>query len=126
MRHPKPLNAGIISMILALVFLVGIYAVCGRVDLIFKLDGEELCRQENVCSLSAINDPTNSIPKGIVEDGEEIKFYFADGEENVVFTPGSMRLKVVIAKTIITNLVTFKWGESSQFVILEGVILDKI
>ena len=121
MKMNKPLSAGIFSVILALVILTMVYAAFGRVDLIFKLDDKELCRQENVCALSAINDPIDSIPDGIVGEGEELKFYFTDGDENVYFTDASMRLRVMIAKTVIHNFITFKWGDASQFVIINAV-----
>ncbi len=121
MNNNKPLSAGIFSVILALAILLLAYAAFGRVDLVFKMDGEELCRQENVCALSKINDPIDSIPDGVIEEGKELKFYFTDGDENVYFTDSSMRLRVKIVKTIMTNLVTFKWGEASQFVIINAV-----
>ena len=121
MINPKPLSAGAFSVILALVLILLVYAAFGRVDLIFKLGDDEICRQENVCFLSAINDPTNSIPDGFVGEGEELKFYFVDGDENVYFSDSSMRLRVKIVKTVMTNLITFKWGDASQFVIINAV-----
>ena len=124
MIQNRPINAGVFSVILALLILTLVYAAFGRVDLIFRLeDGTEICRQENVCALSTINDPTDSIPQGIVGEGEEIKFYFTDGEENVYFSDSSMRLRAKIAVTVVMNFVNVKWGEASQSIIINAVII---
>ena len=126
MIRNRPQSAGILSVILAFVIITLIYAAFGRVDLIFKFeDGTEICRQENVCAVSSINDPIDSIPEGTIGEDEEIQFYFVDCDEKVYFTDLSMRLRVKIAKTVVMNFLNFKWGEGSQFVVINAVVYTK-
>ena len=118
MKHKKPMSAWILSTCLALVLVLFTYVAFTRVDLVFTKDGYEIYRQENVCALSKIDDPAEKIPEGIVEEGEEIIFTYSDGEETVDFDHSSMAFKVKIAKTLLTNLIEFKWSESSRFIML--------
>ena len=122
MRKRGPYDATILSTIIAFALLLVIYSVTARVDLIFYKDGAEIARQENVNALtSRLNNPADSLPDDVLEEGEEIKFYFVDGGEKIIFQESSARARVRIAKTALKNFLTFRWSESSQVVEIHSV-----
>lgn len=118
MKHRKPMSAWLLSTCLALVLVLFTYVSFTKVDLVFTKDGYEIHRQESVCALSKIDDPSDNIPEGIVEEGEEISFTYSDGEETVDFDHSSFAFRVKIAKTLLTNLIEFDWSENSRIVVL--------
>ena len=122
MRKRGPYDATILSTLFAFVLLLVIYSVTARVDLIFYKDGTEIARQENVCALTGrLNNPADSLPEDMLEEGEKIKFYFVDGGEKIVFQESSAKARIRIAKTTLKNLVTFRWSENSQVVEIHSV-----
>lgn len=121
MRKRGPFDATILSSIIAVVLFMVVYSISARVDLVFYKDGTEIARQENVCALSRFNDPSDSLPDGMLEEGEEIKFYFVDGGEKLIFQESSSRARVRIATTVLKNFLTFKWSEGSQVLEIHSV-----
>lgn len=118
MKNRKPMTACLLSTILALALMIATYAAFAKVDLVFMKDGEEICRQDNVCALSEIDDPAKNIPDGVFLDGEEICFTYVNGEENVDFDHSSFKFRGMIVKTVMTNLIEFKWSASSHVIVL--------
>lgn len=118
MKNRKPMTACLISTCLALVLMIATYAAFAKVDLVFMKDGEEVCRQDNVCALSAIDDPAENIPDGVFSEGEEICFTYVNDGENVDFDHSSFEFRGIIVKTVMTNLIEFKWSEASQVIVL--------
>ena len=72
MKDIKLRSAGIISAILALVLLLCIYTMLGTVDLVFKQDGREVYRLDDVNIFSDLTIP---------EVEGSVYTYGADGSE---------------------------------------------
>lgn len=111
MKSIIPRYAGIVAAILAVALILAVYAAFGTVDLIFVKDGYEVSRQEDVSLFTEIEPYTG--------DGEEAYSYVYqyNGEEFVLSENGA-NLKEHIVYTLVTNLVTFQFGdEADDFVI---------
>lgn len=102
MKSKVPASAGIISVVIAVVVIVVIYALCGTVDLVVMKDGKEVSRQEDVSMVSNID-----LPEGELTYGSENQPL-----DNLA------DLKVEIGVTVVTNLVSFKWQESDNVIII--------
>ena len=96
MKQKAPRSAGIISIILAIVILLGIYTIFCRVDLVFMGSNNQSSIQEDVTVLSEIHYPDGQLT------------YTVDGEEIAI--ESLMDLRIQMAKTILVNFVNFNWG----------------
>jgi len=102
MKGNFPVNAGIVSAIAAVVFILIVYMLLGTVDLVFMNDGRQIERMEDVNMLTEI-----TLPEGNLT-------YEVDGETKEL---GSVDdLKSHISTTLLTNLFTFKWQESDHVI----------
>lgn len=111
MKNKMPRYAGILSVILAVVLLVLIYALLGTVDLVFVNDGKEVCRQENVSVFSDIE-----VDVGSAED--PIQYTYLSGDEVKPLEGNETNFRIKIATTLVENLFTFKWNENDQVITL--------
>ena len=118
MKNTKPMSACIISMCLALLLMLFTYVAFAKVDLVYVKDGTEICRQDNVSVFSVIDNPADNVPDGIIAEGEELAFTYADGDKTVDFDHTDFKFRVSIGKLIINNLIGFKWSESSQIIVM--------
>lgn len=105
-------NAGILAALFAIVIVVFVYALLGKVDLVFMKGNNEVARIDDVCSLSDI-----SISAEDIKGGEELSFtYGVDARDY----DGGLGCRFEIAKTVVVNFFTFKWQEDDQVVILHA------
>ena len=113
-----PRSAGVLIAIGFFVLVNILYAALGTVDLVFVKDGEVLCRQDNVNSLSVIMDPLQNMDDETYEENSDIVFtYTLLGEEHV-FGEDMFILRAKMAARVIRNLYTFRWSESSEEIVL--------
>ena len=103
MKSLMPRYAGIVAAIIAIALVVGVYAMFGTVDLVFKnSEGLEVSRQENVSMFTEIE-----LDPGFT--------YYYEGE---VINEDQSALKNDIPMTLILNAATFNWDkEANDFVI---------
>lgn len=99
MREISPRNAGIFSAALALVLILCIYLLLGTVDVIFLNNGKQVYRIDDVSVCSPITVP----------ETDDVYVYNTDSGEKVFADNFDFRLE--ICKTVLINLVTFKWQE---------------
>lgn len=112
-------RAGIISSIIFLVIIVLIYGLFSPVDLIYERGEREAFRQEGVNLLTEIEDPRDNLTEGVFNEGEEVVFTYVSGDKTKTFDPENPdELKLEIAKKVIINLFTFKWGEFDNDILL--------
>lgn len=114
MKDKLPRNAGIISVVVALVLILGIYAMLGTVDVIFVHEGREVYRQDNVSAITTIEydctDPAT---------GETLQFtYLSDGTAVEYGDKGAFSLE--ISKLVLSNLFAFKWQAADHVITLEA------
>lgn len=118
MKKIMPRSAGVLIAIGFFVLVNILYAALGTVDLVFVKDGEVLCRQDNVNSLSVIMDPLQNMDDETYEENSDIVFtYTLLGEEHV-FGEDMFILRAKMAARVIRNLYTFRWSESSEEIVL--------
>ena len=119
MKNRMSRNAGIIIALISVIMILGIYTVFGRVDLVYKKDGYELYRQEDVCFFSAIDDPyENTDGKLLTQDGEQIKLLYVDQGEKHVYGETPVRFRVRICKTVLKNLLFLNWEDKDQVIVI--------
>ena len=107
-------SAGIISAILAVVIILAIYIMLATVDLVFIKDNHEIYRMEDVGVFSDLTvDPAN------VEGGLDLEYTYKSGEEIKDFEDSSA-VKVEIAKTVLINLITFKWEPHNNVIVMNA------
>ena len=112
MKTVFPRYAGFVAAILALLLIVGVFAIFGTVDLVYMKEGYEVGRQENV---SLISDIELYVAPGETEPGA---FSYTYGGNRYVVNEGCANLKEHIVYTVITNAFTFKWSdEANDFVL---------
>ena len=104
-----PRFAGLISVILAAVIIMGVYLLVGSVDLAFVDDGNQIAYVEDVKILSDIEIPA--------EVDEGLEFTYVSGEETKDFADKG-GFKFNIARTLVENLFTFKWEERDYVITL--------
>lgn len=112
MKDIGPRRATVVSTIAAILAIVFVYALFGTVDLVFMKGENEVCYMEDVRIFSDLELQPEDIKGGQMMDftyGENRKDYNADFE-----------FRVEIAKTLIVNLFTFKWGEADDDIILHA------
>jgi hypothetical protein len=97
MKQQLPVNAGVLSVIAALLIILIVYTLLGTVDLVFMHEGRQISRMDNVNLLSEI-----TLPEGDLT--------YTVGEETGSFETVE-DLKGQIAVTLLTNLFGFKWQE---------------
>jgi hypothetical protein len=97
MKQQLPVNAGVLSVIAALLIILIVYTLLGTVDLVFMHEGRQISRMDNVNMLSEI-----TLPEGDLT--------YTVGEETGSFETVE-DLKGKIAVTLLTNLFGFKWQE---------------
>lgn len=97
MKQQLPVNAGVLSVIAALLIILIVYTLLGTVDLVFMHEGRQISRMDNVNMLSEI-----TLPEGDLT--------YTVGEETGSFETVE-DLKGQIAVTLLTNLFGFKWQE---------------
>ena len=105
LRAPRDTGSPLTMLIglLAIVLLVFLYSVLGTVEVVFRNDEFVISRQENVRVISDIEIP------------DEATEYYVVGNETVIVDDVS-DIKSEIMKTLIINLVTFKWQESDHII----------
>lgn len=104
MMQIRPRKAGLISVVLALLIITVFYAAVGTVDLVFKQNGREVSRQENVSMISDI-----TLPEGNLT-------YTADGETKEIGYVTD--LKAEIGVTVLKNFINFKWQERDNVIVI--------
>lgn len=106
-RAPKDTNSALAVLIslLAVVVLIFLYSVLGTVEVVFENDDYVISRQENVSAFSKVDVP------------DEAEAYYVVGNNGVVIKEAG-DLKSEIMKTLIVNLITFKWQESDHIIVL--------
>lgn len=109
MKDVSPRNAGIISAVLALVIIISIYTLLGCVDVVFKQNGREMYRLDDVTVLSDLTTP---------EGDDNVYTYGEAGSEKTFGDTPEFRLE--IAKTVLINLFTFKWEEADNVIELNA------
>ena len=97
MKQQLPVNAGVLSVIAALLIILIVYTLLGTVDLVFMHEGRQISRMDNVNLLSEI-----TLPEGDLT--------YTVGEETGSFETVE-DLKGQIAVTLLTNLFGIKWQE---------------
>ena len=97
MKQQLPVNAGVLSVIAALLIILIVYTLLGTVDLVFMHEGRQISRMDNVNLLSEI-----TLPEGDLT--------YTVGEETGSFETVE-ELKGQIAVTLLSNLFGFKWQE---------------
>lgn len=97
MKQQLPVNAGVLSVIAALLIILIVYTLLGTVDLVFMHEGRQISRMDNVNMLSEI-----TLPEGDLT--------YTVGEETGSFETVE-ELKGQIAVTLLSNLFGFKWQE---------------
>ena len=97
MKQKLPGNAGVLSVIAALLIILIVYTLLGTVNLVFMHEGRQISRMDNVNLLSEI-----TLPEGDLT--------YTVGEETGSFETVE-ELKGQIAVTLLTNLFGFKWQE---------------
>lgn len=100
-------NASIISAILALVAIVLIYSIIGTVDLVFKSGENEIYRIDDTNVFTDLATP------GM--EGWTFAYDLGEGEKTFSDSP---EFRFEIAKTVLMNLVTFKWEDSDYEIVL--------
>ena len=114
MKNKLPNNAGIISTVVALPFVIMIYMLFGTVDVIFVHEGREVYRQNNVSAITKVEyDCTD--PK----TGEELEFTYdlGDGETKHY---NESKFSFEVSKLVLTNLFAFKWQPEDHVITLEA------
>ena len=109
MRDIVRRNAGIISVLLALVLLLVVYTLLATVDLVFMKGDFQVARMENV---RVVSDLTHDAEDVIT--GEELEYTYGDGKT----FGGDFNFRIEIAKTLIVNLFTFKWEDADHVIVL--------
>lgn len=121
MRNRTTQSAGVIIAIAFYVLLHVIYLFLGTVDIVYVKGDEVLCRQDDVCSLSPIDDPIANMDDETYLENKDITLWYLDTGEEFVYGGAMLDLRVRIAVNAITNLLTFRWSETSKpLVIVAG------
>ena len=97
MKQQLPVNAGVLSVIAALLIILIVYTLLGTVDLVFMHEGRQISRMDNVNMLTEI-----TLPEG--------NLTYTVGDETEAFETVD-DLKAQIGVTLIGNLFSFKWQE---------------
>ena len=113
----KPMAAWF-SVILGLALVVLVCATLTKMDIVFMKGDVELCRQENVCAFSKIEDPNDILPAGFLAEGETIEFTYVDDGKVVDFDHSSFDFKVYMAKSVINNIISFSFNAESNIIVL--------
>ena len=104
MKQVNPRSAGIISIILAVVLLLGIYTLLGTVDLVYMKDGKQSAVQEDVRVFSEIHFPEGELSCTV------------NGEETAINSVNDLRVQ--IGATVLSNFLGFKWTEEDNVIIV--------
>ncbi len=108
MKEINPRSAGIFSAILALVLLLCIYTMLGTVDVVFMQGEREVFHLVDVGIFSPIDAP----------ETDEVYVYNTDGGEKEFADNFDFRFE--IGKTVVLNLLTFKWQENDNVIELHA------
>ena len=105
--NPKDTGSpwAILISLVAVVLMILLYSLFGTVEVVFENDEFVITRHENARALSNIELP------------DEATLYFVVGAEDAVIDDPS-DIQAEIMKTLIVNLVTFKWQESDHIIVL--------
>ena len=108
-RAPRDTSSPLAMLIgiLAIVLIILLYSVLGTVEVVFENDDFVISRQENVRVISNIEMPD-----------EATEYYVVGAEDVIIDEVGD--IKGEIMKTLILNLVTFKWQESDHIIVLHA------
>ena len=109
MRDIVRRNAGIISVLLALVLLLVVYTLLATVDLVFMKGDFQVARMEDVRVFSDL-----TLNAEDVITGEELEYTYGDGKT----FEGDFSFRIEMAKTLIVNLFTFKWDDADRVIVL--------
>lgn len=103
MKSLMPRYAGIVAAIISIALILGVYAVFGTVDLVFKnSEGLEIGRQENISMFTEIE-----LDPGFT--------YYYEGE---VINEDQSALKNEIPLTLIINAATFNWDKEANDLVI--------
>lgn len=102
MKQKPSINAGLFSVIFAVVILVAVYTLVGTVDIVFVKNGKQDSRMNDVNIISEITLPEGNL--SCVVDGKTKNFNTVED------------LKMHIGTTLITNFINFKWGECDNII----------
>ena len=104
MKSLIPRYAGIVAAIVAIALVLGVYAMFGTVDLVFKnSDGFEVGRQENVSLFSEIE----------LEPGHTYLY------EGLVINEDQSSVKKDIPLCLIVNAATFNWDNEANDIVID-------
>ena len=104
MKSLIPRYAGVVAAIVAIALVLGVYAMFGTVDLVFKnSEGLEIGRQENVSLFSEIE----------LEEG------FTYSYNELVINEDQSPLKSDIPMTLILNAATFNWDKEANDLVID-------
>ena len=96
MKLKLPKSTGLLSIVAALALILVIYTLLGTVNIVVvDAEGKEISTQEDVGVFSEIHVPSGELSCTV------------NGEEKPIEDINT--LKVEIGKTVLMNLVTFKW-----------------
>ena len=120
MKKIMPKSAGVLIALFFYLILNLLYAVLGTVDLVYVKDGEILCRQDNVCMVSIIEDPVANMDEETKAENPDLVFTYVNafGEEREFKHDDMLGLRIRIGFTVIYNLVTIRWSDISNTIIL--------
>lgn len=105
-------RATIISGILGLVLILAVYIMLTSVNLVFMKDNEEIYRMEDVGIFSNLDVESEDV-------GGDYDFTYDTGKKTKDFE-NSLGFRFEIGKTILLNLVTFKWGPQNYDIVLDA------
>ena len=103
-------NAGIGSVLLALILVLAIYTLLGTVDLVFMKGDFQVARMEDVRVFSDLELDVED-----VITGEELEYTYGEGAKDF---NGDFNFRIEIAKTLVVNLFTFKWDATDNVIVL--------
>ena len=104
MKSLMPRYAGIVAAIVAIALVMGVYAMFGTVDLVFKnSEGNEVSRQENVSLFTEIE-----LDHGFT--------YYYEGE---VINEDQSSVKKDIPLCLIVNAATFNWDKEANDLVID-------
>ena len=107
-------NAGLLSLVVALVIILGIYGLFGTVDLVFMNGENEIHRMDDVNVLSDL-----TISDEDMETEGKLEFTYTSGNVEKPFGD-NIEFKIEIVKTVLVNFLTFNWQEADQVIILNA------
>lgn len=119
-KKVMPRSAGVLIAVGLYLLVHVVYMLLGTVNLVFVKDGEVLCRQDNVSSLSSIKDPLENMDEETYAENSDTVFTYTYFGEEKIFGEDMFNFRCKIALNVIGNLISFRWSESSHDIILNA------